>query len=88
MRQKLNVWNNAMEWKLPASVVATRMGNRVRTRRIEKEFGVAKVASAIGRSETEMEAIEDGRDTLKAQEIITLCRIFDVPPSWFFDDLV
>lgn len=77
-----------MDWNVPASVFAMRIGERLRTRRTEAMLSITDVASALGKSEPELENIEAGQSTLSAAEIITLCRLLKMPPSWFFDGLL
>lgn len=77
-----------MDRNLPASVIAARMGMRVRARRLETKLRLEDLANAIGRSQAEVLAIEEGRQSLSAREIVALCRVLEVRPSWFFDDLL
>ena len=77
-----------MDRNLPASTVAARMGLRVRIRRIEAELTLLDVGRALGKSEPEVEAIEAGHNPLSAHEIVALCRVLNVGPSWFFDGLL
>ena len=77
-----------MDRDQPASTVAARMGPRVRARRIQAKLSLMDVGRALERSEPEMEAIEVGNHPLSAHDIVALCRLLDVSPSWFFDGLL
>jgi transcriptional regulator with XRE-family HTH domain len=77
-----------MDQNLPGAVISAEIGRRVKTGRVAGRLTIAELARAIGRSETEMAAIEEGHGTLSAREIVALCRALDLKPSWFFDGLI
>lgn len=77
-----------MDQNLPGTPIAARMGLKVRTGREEANLTRDELARAIGTSELEMTAIEEGRSSLSAQEIVALCRALKLKPSWFFDGLL
>lgn len=68
--------------------VARHMGRRVLARRNEAELSTDDLAHSIGRSAEYVTAVEEGRASLSAEDIVALCELLEVPPSWFFDGLI
>ena len=68
--------------------VMLHMGFRLTTRRIEAELTLDDVASFLGRPVPDVEAIEAGRASLSAEDVVELSLLLQVPPSWFFEGLI
>ena len=70
------------------SQLASLMGARVRDRRIASSLTQEAVGRVVGASVAEIEAAETGERMLTPQEIVELCYILRVEPSWFFEGLL
>lgn len=70
------------------SQIAAHMGAKVRERRRTSNLTQETVAEAIGRSVMELAAVESGDSMLTPGEIVGLCSILRVRPSWFFEGLL
>ena len=63
------------------------MGEQVRNRRVESGLSLEAVARALGCEVAELEAAENGAAKFTPAQIVDLCPILRVVPSWFFSDL-
>lgn len=73
---------------LSPTQIASHIGGRVRQQRIVSKLTQAEVAQTIGKSVPELEAAEIGETMLTPADIVALCYLFDVGPSWFFEGLI
>ena len=64
------------------------IGERVRNRRLEDGLTEEAVARALGCDIDDLRAAESGEVNFTAEDIISLCPIFRVTPSWFFEGLI
>lgn len=67
--------------------IALHMGARVRERRRTSNLTQEAVAKAIGMSAAELAAAEGGDRMLTPADIVELCPVLRVHPSWFFQGL-
>ena len=71
--------------KIGFSHPAVAIGARVRSRRIESELSVEAVARALNCDICHLQAAEAGQVNFTAQNIVDLCSVLRVLPSWFFE---
>lgn len=69
------------------NLVALTIGARVRARRIENNLSEQAVARAIDKSIAHLQAAEEGQCNFDAEDIVALCPVLRVMPSWFFEGL-
>lgn len=67
--------------------IAFRIGSKVRSRRIEDNLTEEAVARALGCDVDHLRAAEAGRINFSAENIVDLCPVLRVLPSWFFADI-
>lgn len=67
---------------------AVAVGEKVRNRRIEDGLGEEAVARALGCDVDHLRAAEAGEISFSAENIVDLCPILRVTPSWFFEGLI
>lgn len=63
------------------------MGEQVRNRRIESGLSLEAVARVLGCEIAQLEAAENGAVRFTPAQIVGLCPILRVVPSWFFSNL-
>jgi len=68
--------------------IAQIMGEQVRNRRIESGLSLEAVARVLGCEVAQLEAAESGTAKFTPAQIVDLCPILRVVPSWFFSNLV
>lgn len=64
------------------------MGRRLKAARTNAKVPIEDTAAAIGQSSVYVKTVEAGEASLTAEQVVELCRLLNVPPSWFFDGLV
>ena len=69
------------------SDVARHMGRRLAVAREDAQCTTEDVALTIGASSAYVQAVESGEASLTAEQVVELCRLLEVPPSWFFDGM-
>lgn len=67
--------------------LAFKIGSKVRSRRIEGNLTEEAVARALGCDVDHLRAAEAGRINFSAENIVGLCPILRVMPSWFFEGI-
>lgn len=67
--------------------IAHIMGEQIRNRRIESGLSLEAVARILGCEVVELEAAESGAAKFTSAQIVDLCPILRVLPSWFFEGL-
>jgi len=67
--------------------IAHIMGEQIRNRRIESGLSLEAVARVLGCEIAELEAAESGAAKFTSAQIVDLCPILRVLPSWFFEGL-
>ena len=73
--------------RIPARA-AIAIGEKVRSRRIEDGLTEEAVARALGCDIDDLRAAESGEVNFTAEDIVGLCPILRVTPSWFFEGLI
>ena len=68
--------------------VSIAVGERVRTKRLEDGLSEDAVARALNCEVEDFRAAESGEVNFTAEDIVGLCSILCVSPSWFFQDLI
>ncbi len=68
--------------------LATTIGGRVRVRRIAVGLTEEAVARALDCAVDDLRAAEQGEMNFTAEDIVGLCTILRVRPSWFFEGIV
>ncbi len=68
----------------PAVVI----GAKVRTKRVGDNLTEEAVARALGCDIDHLRAAEAGKINFTAENIVGLCPILRVTPSWFFDEVI
>ena len=63
------------------------MGEKVRNRRIESGLSLEAVARVLSCKVAQLEAAENGEAKFTPAQIVDLCPILRVVPSWFFSNL-
>lgn len=63
------------------------MGEQVRNRRLESGLSLEAVARVLGCEVAQLEAAESGVAKFTPAQIVDLCPILRVLPSWFFSNL-
>ncbi len=69
-----------------ASTLAFAIGAKVRERRVASGLREEDVARVLGCDVEHLQAAEAGERHFTAENIIDLCPILRVVPSWFFGD--
>lgn len=67
--------------------IAQIMGEQIRNRRIESGLSLEAVARVLGCEVAQLEAAESGAAKFTSAQIVELCPILRVVPSWFFINL-
>ena len=73
--------------RIPARA-AIAIRDRVRNRRLEGGLTEEAVARALGCDIEDFRAAESGGGKFSAEDIVGLCTILRVTPSWFFEGLL
>ena len=68
--------------------IAVAIGEKVRSKRREDGLSEEAVALALNCDIDDLRAAESGEVNFTAEDIVGLCPILRVMPSWFFEDLV
>ena len=63
------------------------IGHRLKILRLEKKISRSRAAKIIGKTLKQLDALEDGRKSLTAENIYKLCNFFSVDAGYFFVDL-
>ena len=63
------------------------IGEKVRNRRIESGLSLKAVARVLGCEVAQLEAAENGMAKFTPAQIVDLCPVLRVVPSWFFSNL-
>lgn len=66
---------------------AVLIGARVRDRRLENNLNEDDVSRAMGCEVSHLRAAEAGEINFTPQNIVDLCSVLRVLPSWFFEDV-
>lgn len=61
------------------------IGAKTRAKRLALSLGISDLAEALGISELQLARIEKGATRIKASEMMGMCHIFNISPSYFFD---
>lgn len=64
------------------------IGEKVRNKRIADGLSEEAVARALKCDVKELRAAESGKVRFKSEDIVELCTILRVTPSWFFEELI
>lgn len=70
-----------------SSHLALQIGTRVQTRRLECGLSEEVVARAIGCDIDHLQGAEAGKANFTAPNIVDLCSVLRVMPSWFFEEI-
>lgn len=73
--------------KISDSVLNKVVGNRLKDRRVMLGLNQAELGKRLNISGQQIHKYEAGIDQLSAPKIYELCSIFQIPPSYFFDDV-
>lgn len=73
--------------KISDSVLNKVIGNRLKDRRLLLGLNQAELGKKLNISGQQIHKYEAGTDQLSAPKIYELCSIFQILPSYFFDDL-
>lgn len=73
--------------KISDSVLNKVLGNRLKDRRLLLGLNQAELGKKLNISGQQIHKYEAGIDQLSAPKIYELCSIFQIPISYFFDDL-
>ena len=71
-----------------ARSVAAHIGRKVQQRRLELGLSSETVADAMHINHSVLSDLECGKSNFTADEILSLCGILVVVPSWFFEELL
>ena len=74
------------EFRFPGRA-AISIGERVRNKRLEDGLTEEAVARALNCEISDFQAAESGEVNFTAEDIVGLCSILRVTPSWFFEGL-
>ncbi len=75
------------EFRFPGRA-AISIGERVRNKRLEDGLTEEAVARALCCDVDDLRAAEAGEVNFTAEDIVGLCPILRVTPSWFFEGLI
>ncbi|RYF16178.1 MAG: XRE family transcriptional regulator [Oxalobacteraceae bacterium] len=76
-----------MDLPLFSGNFAFKIGSKVRSRRIEDNLTEEAVARALGCDVDHLRAAEAGQINFTPENIVDLCPVLRVMPSWFFEGI-
>lgn len=62
------------------------IGERIRSLRLARRLPQRQLATTLGVSQASISRIESGKEGLTVDQLIKVCRLFNVPPSEFFPE--